>query len=96
MGCAALYPFKTEAAAEFACLAVHPGYRGVGAGERLLHAIEVKAAKARFKRLFVLTTRASHWFIEQGFVETGVEKLPRARQHLYNFQRRSKVLVKAL
>lgn len=96
VGCAALYPFKAEAAAEFACLAVHPGYRGVGAGERLLLAIEAKAAKARFKRLFVLTTRASHWFIEQGFVESSVEKLPRARQHLYNLQRRSKVLVKAL
>lgn len=96
VGCAALYPFKAEAAAEFACLAVHPDYRGVGAGERLLQAIEAKATKARFKRLFVLTTRASHWFIEQGFAETDVDKLPRTRQQLYNFQRRSKVLSKSL
>ena len=96
VGCAALYPFKSEAAAEFACLAVHPDYRGVGAGERLLQAIEAKARSAKFKRLFVLTTRASHWFIEQGFTEAGVDRLPKARQQLYNFQRRSKVLMKVL
>ncbi len=96
VGCAALYPFKSESAAELACLAVHADYRGSGAGERLLEAIEAKAAKARLKRLFVLTTRASHWFIEQGFAEAPVELLPRARQELYNFQRRSKVLVKNL
>ena len=50
----------------------------------------------KLKRLFVLTTRTAHWFIERGFVEEGLDALPSARRELYNFQRRSKVLVKAL
>ena len=50
----------------------------------------------RMERLFVLTTRATHWFIEHGFEEVGVDRLPSTRQALYNFQRRSKVLVKVL
>ncbi len=96
VGCAALYPFKDSAAAELACLAVHADYRNVGAGERLLHALEDEARAAKLKRLFVLTTRASHWFIEQGFAEATVASLPKARQQLYNYQRRSKVLIKKL
>ncbi len=96
VGCAALYPFKGAAAAELACLAVHADYRNVGAGERLLRALEDEARLAKLKRLFVLTTRASHWFIEQGFAEATVASLPKARQQLYNYQRRSKVLIKKL
>jgi amino-acid N-acetyltransferase len=48
------------------------------------------------KKLFVLTTRTAHWFAERGFVETGVGELPRAKQGLYNYRRRSKVFVKQL
>jgi len=44
----------------------------------------------------VLTTRATHWFIERGFSETDVSALPEERRSLYNWQRRSKVFVKAL
>jgi amino-acid N-acetyltransferase len=96
VGCAALYPFKDEAAAELACLAVRPEYRGVGAGERLLEAVTRQARSLRLRRLFVLTTRTSHWFLEHGFAEATIAELPRARQQLYNYQRRSKVLSKAL
>ncbi|MFN0039213.1 MAG: amino-acid N-acetyltransferase [Burkholderiales bacterium] len=95
-GCAALYPFATEKSAELACLAVHPDYRDAGGGEQLLKWIEDRAKKQRCKRLFVLTTRATHWFIEHGFSEAGVESLPKQKQALYNYQRRSKVLVKPL
>jgi amino-acid N-acetyltransferase len=62
----------------------------------LLRRIESEARRQQIERLFVLTTRATHWFIEHGFEEVGVDRLPSARQALYNFQRRSKVLVKAL
>ena len=48
------------------------------------------------KRLFVLTTRATHWFVERGFGEADVDELPAERKLLYNWQRRSKVLVKPL
>ncbi len=95
-GCAALYPFPEEDAAELACLAVSREYRGRGFGERLLAEAEKYGRKAGFKRLFVLTTRTEHWFEERGFVETGLEHLPQRKQALYNYKRRSKVLEKPL
>lgn len=96
VGCAALYPFPAGRAAELACLAVHPDYHRHGYGEKLLEHVEAHARKRRLKRLFVLTTRAAHWFIERGFSETGVASLPEPRRSLYNLQRRSKVLAKSL
>jgi amino-acid N-acetyltransferase len=96
VGCAALYPFPDERAAELACLVVHPEFRNAGAGERLLTEIEVRAHRAKLKRLFVLTTRAEHWFVERGFDEVGVRELPREKRLLYNYQRRSVVLVKRI
>jgi amino-acid N-acetyltransferase len=96
VGCAALYPFSDEGAGELACLAVHPEYRNAGAGERLLRRVEGEARRLGMTRLFVLTTRATHWFIEHGFTESVVEALPASKQALYNLQRRSKVLVKSL
>ena len=96
MGCVALYPFPEEKAAEMACLAVQPEFRRRGFGDRLLEAAQTLARKKRMKELFVLTTRAEHWFEERGFVETKPEALPRRKQVLYNYQRRSKVLRKIL
>jgi len=96
VGCAALYPFAEKKAAELACLAVHPDYRDQGCGDRLLAEIEERARGARLRQLFVLTTRAEHWFVERGFREVGVSELPEGKQALYNYQRRSIVLVKRL
>jgi len=96
VGCAALYPFPDERAGELACLVVHPEFRNAGAGERLLTEIEARARRAKLKRLFVLTTRAEHWFVERGFNEVGVRELPRQKRSLYNYQRRSVVLVKRI
>lgn len=96
VACAALYPFSDEKASEFACLAVHPDYRNAGYGDTLLKHIEAKAKTQGSKKLFVLTTGAAHWFVERGFEETGVGKLPKVKQGLYNYQRRSKVFVKKL
>ena len=96
VGCGALYPFSEDAAGELACLAVHPDYRNAGAGERLLRRVESEARRQSMSRLFVLTTRATHWFIEHGFAEASVDDLPAGKQALYNYQRRSKVLVKQL
>ena len=75
---------------------MHPDFRNAGAGERLLTEIETRARSTKLKRLFVLTTRAEHWFVERGFTETGVNELPRQKRALYNYQRRSVVLVKRL
>jgi len=96
VGCAALYPFKEEKSAEFACLAVAEGYRDEGYGEDLLHACEERARSLKLKRLFALTTRAAHWFLEQGFKAGEVSALPSRRQAMYNWRRGSKVFLKRL
>ena len=95
IACAALYPFPGHLA-ELACLVVHPDYRSDGRGDSLLEAVEHRARQQGIKRLFVLTTRTSHWFRERGFVNTGLDQLPVKKRSLYNYQRKSKVLIKAI
>jgi amino-acid N-acetyltransferase len=96
LGTAALYPFPSGQAAELAALAVRPESQGQGCGEKLLEHLSVEARRRGFRRLFVLTTQATHWFIERGFVEQDPSALPEERRVLYNYQRRSKVLMKKI
>ena len=95
VGCAALYQHSAEEA-ELACLAVNPDHREWGYGEQLMERIFRRAKKAGIKRLFVLTTRTEHWFVERGFKLGTVDDLPAAKKEMYNYQRRSKVLFKTL
>ena len=95
VGCAALYPHSDDEA-ELACLAVNPDHREWGYGEQLMERIVRRAKKAGIKRLFVLTTRTEHWFVERGFKLGTVDDLPAAKKEMYNYQRRSKVLFKTL
>ena len=96
IGCAALYPFKEDKTAEFACLAIDSAYRGGGRGDKLFNYCQEQAREQGCKSLFCLTTRTEHWFLERGFVEKSVETLPTQKQSLYNYQRKSKVFYKAL
>ncbi len=93
--CAALYQHASSDG-ELACLAVHPDHREWGYGEQLLKRIEKRAKAAGIQRLFVLTTRTEHWFVERGFRLAGVDELPEEKRQMYNYQRRSKVLFKPL
>ncbi|HEU4852806.1 MAG TPA: amino-acid N-acetyltransferase [Telluria sp.] len=95
-GCAALYPFPQEKMAEMACLTVNPEVQTQGDGERILRHMENRARAAGLNKLFVLTTRTSHWFQKRGFVPATVDALPKDRQKMYNWQRKSQVLVKTL
>ena len=96
IGCAALYPFTEEGIGELACVAVHRQYQGGQRGDLILQHIEKRANRIGLDRLFVLTTHTAHWFRERGFEPACVDSLPKARQELYNWQRNSKVFVKAL
>jgi amino-acid N-acetyltransferase len=96
VGCAALYRFPGEKAAELACLAVDSTYRGSGKGELMLTYMEKRAKELGIRNLFVLSARTAHWFVERGYVETDLERLPKKKQALYNYQRRSKIFVKKL
>ncbi|MGL4473757.1 MAG: amino-acid N-acetyltransferase [Shewanella sp.] len=92
IGCAALYPFEEDNAGEFACLVVHPDYRDADRGALLLNTIINQARARGYSRLFALTTRSIHWFLEHGFALQEVEALPEKKKQLYNYQRRSKIL----
>ena len=95
VGCAALYCHGDDVG-ELACLAVHPDHREWGYGELLMQRVEMRARKAGIHRLFVLTTRTEHWFVERGFRIVKVDELPEQKRGMYNYQRRSKVLCKPL
>jgi amino-acid N-acetyltransferase len=96
IGCAALYPFSEENAAELACFVIHPEYHKQGMGEQLFAMMETIARKNGLKKLFVLTTQAEHWFLERGFSECSLDDLPVEKQDLYNYQRKSRVLTRTI
>ena len=95
-GCAALYPFPREQMGELAGLTVHPDYQSFGDGERLMKRIEARARAAGITKLFVLTTRTGHFFIKRGYKPAAVDDLPPQRQNMYNWQRKSQVLLKQI
>ncbi len=94
IACAALYPYGNSA--ELSCVATHPDYRNGGRAAQLLQQIENRARQQKINQLFLLTTQTAHWFIEQGFVQGKLDDLPVQRQQLYNYQRNSKIFIKAL
>ncbi|EJG2763036.1 amino-acid N-acetyltransferase [Escherichia coli] len=93
IACAALYPFPEEKIGEMACVAVHPDYRSSSRGEVLLERIAAQAKQSGLSKLFVLTTRSIHWFQERGFTPVDINLLPESKKQLYNYQRKSKVLM---
>jgi amino-acid N-acetyltransferase len=82
--------------AEVACLAVHESYQGSGLGNQLLQIAEDRAIQSGISRLYTLTTRTSHWFIEHGFIESGDFDLPEAKRARFNPDRGSKILLKSI
>ena len=94
--CAALYPFPEARTAEMAALTVSPQSQGQGDGEKILKRVEQRARAAGLQSIFVLTTRARHWFIKRGFEQVDPDWLPEARKRKYNWDRKSQVLVKKL
>jgi amino-acid N-acetyltransferase len=94
--CAALYPYPESKTAEMAALTVSPQSQGQGDGEKVLKRVEQRARAMGLKSIFVLTTRTMHWFIKRGFEQVDPDWLPDARKRKYNWDRKSKVLVKKL
>lgn len=95
LGCACLYDLGKDDG-EIASIAIDPAYRSGERGANLLKFIENKARTLGKTRLFALTTRTLHWFMEQGFCETTPESLPPKRYEKWHNGRNSKVLVKIL
>lgn len=95
IACAALF-VHDDHSAELACVATHGEYRNNKYGQAIYEHIEQSAQTQGVKKLFVLTTKSPHWFLEKGFVEGSVDSLPLEKKGLYNYQRNSKILEKLL
>ena len=95
-GCVALYVWPEDRMAEMACLVVHPDWQSEGEGDKLLRHAEARARAQGVERLFVLTTRTSHWFIKRGFKQTTLDVLPDDKRHQYNRARNSLIFIKRL
>ncbi|WP_394753421.1 amino-acid N-acetyltransferase [Crenothrix sp.] len=96
IGCTALHADEQEKFGAIACLAVHVNYQGAARGQRLFDYACLKAKKLNLNSLFVLSTQTTHWFIERGFVLSDINSLPAPLKKLYNPQRNSKILYRAL
>lgn len=96
IACAALYPFAEEKIGEMACVAVHPDYRSSSRGDMLLQHVTTQAKQMGLRKLFVLTTHSIHWFQERGFTPVDIDSLPESKKQMYNYQRRSRVLMTEL
>jgi len=94
IACAALHIYNNEDIAELACLAVNADYQKAAKGKTLYSTIEKEAVSKGIKKIFVLTTQTTHWFLEQGFNEAAIDDLSVSQQELYNYKRNSKVLMK--
>ena len=93
VACAALH-LETETTAEVSCIATSDQYRNKGLGKKLLSSLESQAKKLGVTQIFVLTTGAAHWFIENEFTETSLDSLPKSRQLIYDTARKSKIFIK--
>ncbi|MDW3095607.1 MAG: amino-acid N-acetyltransferase [Gammaproteobacteria bacterium] len=95
IACGALHPLKQKNIGEIACIAVHPDFQKEGHGNRILKHLEQKAWSLNLNSVFVLTTKALHWFRENGYRKSTTQELPINKQKTYNYQRNSRVYIKS-
>jgi len=67
VGCAALYPFPSgESRRTRGTRRAARNRAGSAMARKLVDQLSDEAKQRGFRKLFVLTTRATHWFIERG------------------------------
>jgi amino-acid N-acetyltransferase len=94
-GCAALKPIA-PGAAELLAVVVDPAYAGRGTGGKIVDYLVQKARKSGIRKVFLLTTQTSDFFLRKGFREAPVTALPAARRKSWNPTRNSRVLLKTI
>lgn len=95
-GCGALKPIGLSGgrgAAELLALVVDPTYAGRGTGGKIVDYLVQKARKKGIRKVFLLTTQTSDFFMRMGFKEAPVTALPLARRKTWNPTRNSRVFV---
>ena len=93
VACGQLKQFE-DGFAEIACLVVHREYRSLGRGDSILSFLERLCLQKGGSNVFVLSTQTMEWFIERGFEEVVVDRLPPSRKATYNRARASKIYMK--
>jgi len=98
VACVALHVYPAEGAGELACLYVSQQHENQGYGRKLMAFAENLAKEKGLKRLFALSTQASHYLQQKGgYVEVPPSDLPTERRIKFETSgRNSKVLVKTL
>ncbi|CAH0476474.1 unnamed protein product [Peronospora belbahrii] len=92
IACCTLQPYENNFA-EMGCVAVDPNYRNLGKGNAMLGYIMRKATSMGITKLFAMTTRTAHWFLERGFVEGTLNDLPPSKLAKVDVKRKSKVYI---
>lgn len=95
VACGQLKQFE-DGFAEIGCLVVNKDYRSRGRGDAMLGYLERMCVVNGCTTIFVLSTQTMEWFVERGFDEVGVDRLPPSRQATYNHQRKSKIYMKKI
>lgn len=95
VACGQLKKFE-DGFAEIGCLVVNAEYRSGGRGDAMLGYLERMCIMSGCTSIFVLSTQTMEWFVERGFEEVGVDRLPPSRQATYNYERMSKIYIKKI
>ena len=88
-----VYP---EGIGEIAAVAVDSAYSHLGVGPKMIEFLCERAKKMGLKKIFVLTTRTSDWFMGMGFEEGVVSDLPEKKKTAYNYSRNSRIFIKTI
>lgn len=94
-GCGALHAFDSDQG-EIAGIAVDRSYDQLGIGQRIVRYLIDEASRAGMKQVFVLTTQASDWFQQLGFVPGTLEDIPAAKRERYDHKRKSRILIRRI
>jgi amino-acid N-acetyltransferase len=94
-GCGALRPLGKDAA-ELYALVVDPAYAGRGTGGKIVSYLLEKARKTRLRKVFLLTTQSTDFFMRLGFKEAPVSALPPERRRSWSRARNSRVLARSI
>jgi len=79
IACAQCIVYSDDRMAEIACVAVNPKFQFGGQANALLSYIKRELLSLKVNKAFVLTTKTYDWFVERGFADTDVAKLPDVR-----------------
>jgi amino-acid N-acetyltransferase len=90
-GCCALHVFSDKQG-EIAGIVVDEMYKSLNIGHRMVSYLIERATAMKLKSVFVLTTQASDWFSQIGFLPIQLTELPRERQKKYNRKRNALIL----